>query len=185
MNFFAVLNSRVNNNAKIEALRGTVRYLRTENAYLKGQDLVRDIQSLPPLPEPITRQPTPELEPSRPSDPDSDSENEEDARRLQRPTLRSLATETKVLYRDVLRFSSSPRVVDLSDVNKRRAEALLRAQTKEVEGGDGDNGGKHAVGKFWMPRTKTPAHQVLERKIEAERLSQRVRGLLDKASAIA
>ncbi|KAJ8701829.1 hypothetical protein PTI98_000580 [Pleurotus ostreatus] len=169
---------------QIEALRGTVRYLRTENAYLKGQDLVRDIQSLPPLPEPITRQPTPELDPSRASDLDSDSDDE-DARRLQRPTLRSLTTETKVLYRDVLRFSSSPRVVDLSDVNKRRAEALLRAQTKEVERGDEDNEGKHAVGKFWMPRKKTPAHQVLERKLEAERLSRRVRGLLDKASAIA
>lgn len=145
---------------------------------------MRDIQSLPPLPEPITRQPTPELDPSRASDLDSDSDDE-DARRLQRPTLRSLATETKVLYRDVLRFSSSPRVVDLSDVNKRRAEALLRAQRKEVEIGDEDNGGKHAVGKFWMPRKKTPAHQVLERKLEAERLSRRVRGLLDKASAIA
>ncbi|KAF9488647.1 dynactin [Pleurotus eryngii] len=169
---------------QIEALRGTVRYLRTENAYLKGQDLVRDIQSLPPLPEPITRQPTPELDPSRASDLDSDSDHDEDARRLHRPTLRSLATETKVLYRDVLRFSSSPRVVDLSDVNKRRAEALLRAQTKEVEIGDEDNEGNHAVGKFWMPRKKTPAHQVLERKLEAERLRRRVRGLLNKASAI-
>lgn len=145
---------------QIEALRGTVRFLRTENSYLKSQDLLNEIQALPPLPEPVSRLPTPELDPSGLSDSDdSDLDTLHTA-----PTLRSLTTETKLLYRDVIKFSSSPRVVDLSTLNARRAET--------------NNG------KIWMRKKETPAHQVWERKMEAERLSRRVRGLLDRASTI-
>ncbi|TFK42165.1 dynactin [Crucibulum laeve] len=145
---------------QLEALRGTVRFLRTENSYLKGQDLLRQIESLPLLPEPVSRMTTPPLDPSGLSDTDdSDSESPRPP-----PTLRSLATETKMLYRDVIKFSSSPRVVDLSALNAKRAEAK--------------------GGKVWMPRNKTPAHHVLERKMEAERLSRRVHGLIDRASAL-
>ncbi|KAJ7774997.1 dynactin [Mycena metata] len=146
---------------QIDALRGTVRYLRTENSYLKGQDLLREIEALPPLPEPISRVATPPLDPSTLSD--SDDSDSEDRPRSP-PTLRSLATETKILYRDVINFSSSPRVVDLSALNAKRAQA---------------NGGR-----VWMPKKSMPAHQVWERKLEAERLSRRVRGLLDRASFI-
>ncbi|KAJ7605055.1 dynactin [Mycena polygramma] len=146
---------------QIDALRGTVRYLRTENSYLKGQDLLREIEALPPLPEPISRVPTPPLDPSGLSD--SDDSDSEDRPRSP-PTLRSLATETKILYRDVIKFSSSPRVVDLTALNAKRAQA---------------NGGR-----VWMPKKSMPAHQVWERKMEAERLSRRVRGLLDRASVI-
>lgn len=143
---------------QINALRGTVRYLRTENSYLKGQDLLREIEALPPLPD-RTRQPTPPLDPSTASDSDSDSELPDSP-----PTLRDLATETKMLYRDVIKFSSSPRVIDLSALNAKKAEA----------------NGK----RLWMPKKQTPAHQVWERKMEAERLSRRVHGLLERASAI-
>ncbi|KAJ7082516.1 dynein associated protein-domain-containing protein [Mycena crocata] len=145
---------------QIDALRGTVRYLRTENSYLKGQDLLREIEALPPLPEPISRVPTPPLDPSGLSDSeDSDS----DERPRSPPTLRSLATETKILYRDVIKFSSSPRVVDLTALNAKRAQA---------------------GGRVWMPKKSMPAHQVWERKMEAERLSRRVRGLLNRATII-
>ena len=149
---------------QIDALRGTVRFLRTENSYLKGQDLLREIDSLPPLPGTAARRPaTPPLEPSTISD--SDSETDHDGARLATPppriSLRALATETKLLYRDVIQFSSSPRIVDLSVVNAKRAEAKN--------------------GKVWMPKKKTPAHQVWQRKAEAERLSRRVQGLLDRA----
>ncbi|KAK0481445.1 dynein associated protein-domain-containing protein [Armillaria novae-zelandiae] len=132
---------------QIEALRGTVRFLRTENSYLKGQDLLREIKTLPPLPEPFARSPTPPLDPSGFSDTD-DSDSD---RSPSPPTLRSLTTETKLLYRDVIKFSTSPRVVDLSAIN------ALRAENK--------SGGK-------------------ERKLEAERLSRRMMGLLDRASAV-
>lgn len=145
---------------QIDALRGTVRFLRTENSYLKGQDLLREIQSLPPLPVPLNRIPTPPLDPSGLSDTD-DSETESPS---PPPTLRSLTTETKQLYRDVIRFSSSPRVVDLSTLNLKRAESK--------------------AGKVWLPKKQTPAHQVWERRMEAERLSRRVQGLLDRASLI-
>lgn len=126
-----------------------------------GQDLLREIQTLPPLPEPIVREPTPPLDPSGLSDSD-DSDSEP----LTPPTLRSLATETKLLYRDVIKFSSSPRVVDLSALNAKRAEA------------------KTTGGKVWLPRKKMPAHQVQQRKMEAERLSRRVQGLMDRASTL-
>ncbi|KAJ7194752.1 dynactin [Mycena pura] len=149
---------------QLDAFRGTVRYLRTENAYLKGQDLLREIEALPPLPEPISRVPTPPLDPSGPSDSDSDTDSEDTPRSP--PTLRALATETKLLYRDVIKFSSSPRVVDLSALNAKRAQA---------PGG----------GRAWIPKKNMPAHHVWERKMEAERLSRRVRGLLDRASLVA
>ncbi|KAG1758451.1 dynein associated protein-domain-containing protein [Suillus occidentalis] len=147
---------------QIEALRGTVRFLRTENSYLKGQDLLKEIQALPHLPEPISRIRTPPLDPSGQSDTD-----ESDTEHLPAPpTIRSLATETKVLYRDVIKFSSSPRVVDLSALHAKRAESDCKG------------------GKMWMRRKASPAQQVLDRKVEAERLSRRVRGLLDRANAL-
>ncbi|PPR02344.1 hypothetical protein CVT24_011688 [Panaeolus cyanescens] len=145
---------------QIDALRGTVRFLRQENMYLKGHDLLREIESLPHIPAPVSREPTPPLVNSG----NSETEESDDEDVVARPTLHSLATETKKLYRDVMKFSSAPRVVDLSDLNARRAEAKS--------------------GKVWMPRKMTPAHQVLERKKEGERLSRRVNGLKQRASAL-
>jgi len=127
---------------------------------LKGQDLLREFHALPPLPEPVSRLPTPPLEPSSLSDSD-DSDSDAPDTPL---TLRSLATEIKLLYRDVIQFSSSPRVVDLSSVNAKRGEAHN--------------------GKIWIPKKKNPIHQVWERKMEAERLSRKVRGLLDRTSSL-
>jgi dynactin 1 len=86
-------------------------------------------------------------------------------RRKRNPTtLRALATETRLLYRDVMRFSSSPRVVDLTALNKNRT-----------------GGGS---GRGWVPKKKTPAAQVLERKMQAEKLGRRVQGLLERASVL-
>ncbi|KAG6808438.1 hypothetical protein H0H93_016926, partial [Arthromyces matolae] len=143
---------------QIDALRGTVRFLRSENSYLKSHDVLKEIESLPPLRVSISRTSTPPLVPSGNSDTD-DSDPESHP-----PTLRSLAAETKHLYRDVIKFSSSPRVVDLSHLNSKRAEAK--------------------GGKVWLPKKQTPSYQVLERKMEGERLSRRVQGLLDRASII-
>ena len=131
-----------------------------ENMYLKGHDLLREIETLPPLPLSVRHTPTPPLIPSGDSDTDdSDSELPSTP-----PTLFSLATETKQLYREVMKYSSSPKVVDLTVLNTKRAEAKS--------------------GKVWLPRKKYPAQQVLDRKIEGERLSRRVHGLLERASAL-
>ncbi|KAF5355284.1 hypothetical protein D9758_006088 [Tetrapyrgos nigripes] len=147
-----------------EALRCTIKFLRTENAYLKGHDLLREIQSLPLLAEPIPPPPTPPLDPSGLSDTDSDTESESDRGPSTPPTFRSLVVESKMLYKDVIRFSSSPKLVDLSELNKKRAEVP----------------GK----RVWIPRKMMPAQQVLERKMQAERLSRRVNGLIERANAI-
>lgn len=131
-----------------------------ENTYLKGHDLLREIESLPPLVKPALRTPTPALDPSGNSDTE-DSDMDEPSTK---PTLFSLATETKKLYRDVMKYSSSPKVVDLSVLNAKRAAAKS--------------------GKVWLPRKTMPAQQVLERKREGERLSRQVHGLLERASAL-
>ncbi|TFY71856.1 hypothetical protein EVG20_g1162 [Dentipellis fragilis] len=99
---------------QLEAFRGAVRFLRMENSYLKGQDLLKELQELPPLPAPAPREPTPPLDPSGLSDTDDSDSDMEPAPPT---TLRALATERKALYRDVIRFSSSPRLVDLSAMN--------------------------------------------------------------------
>lgn len=142
---------------QLESFRGAVRFLRMENSYLKGNDLMREIEELPPLPETKHRLPTPLLDASGLSDTDeSDTES-----KYKVPSVRSLATETKTLYREVIKFSSTPRVVDLST-------------TKTSQGG----------GKGWVPRKKTPTYQVWERKTQAERLNRRVQGLLERTSAM-
>ncbi|OBZ68564.1 Dynactin, isoform [Grifola frondosa] len=147
---------------QIDALRGTVRFLRTENSYLKGQDLLREIESLPPLQEPVAREPTPPLVTSTLSD-SEDSDFDEPP--SSPPTLRTLAAESKLLYRDVIKYASSPRVVDLSALRSKRADG-------------------HTATKGWMPRKKTPAYQVWERKMEGERLGRRVQGLLQQTNIV-
>lgn len=95
---------------------------------------------------------------------ESDIDTEEQPPHRSAPTLFSLSSETKRLYRDVMRYSSAPKVVDLSALNARRAEAK--------------------GGKVWIPKEKMPSQQVLKRKMEGERLSRKVHGLLERASAL-
>ncbi|KAI9454911.1 dynein associated protein-domain-containing protein [Lactarius psammicola] len=150
---YCILNSQ-----QLESFRGAVRFLRMENSYLKGNDLMREIDELPPIPETRHRLPTPPLDTSGLSDTDdSDTESNHKV-----PSVRSLAMETKSLYKEVIKFSSMPRVVDLSTM-------------KTNQGG----------GKGWVPRKKTPTYQVWERKTQAERLNRRVQGLLERTSAMA
>ncbi|KAL1950983.1 hypothetical protein VTO73DRAFT_132 [Trametes versicolor] len=146
---------------QIDALRGTVRFLRGENSFLKGQDLLKEIEALPELAEPFSREPTPPLVPSTLSDSDSDSDDEP----RPPPTLRDLAVESKLLYREVIKYTTSPRIVDLS---------VLRAKREDGSG----------AAKAWMPRKKTPAYQLFERKMQGERLGKRLKGLLEMTSHI-
>lgn len=103
--------------------------------------------------------------PSTLSDSDSDSDDEPRGP----PTLRDLAVESKLLYREVIKYTSSPRVVDLS---------VLRAKREGAPGAGG-------AAKGWMPRKKTPAYQLFERKMQGERLGKRLKGLLEMTSHIA
>ncbi|KAG8983164.1 hypothetical protein FRB90_006256 [Tulasnella sp. 427] len=136
---------------QIENLRGTIRFLRSENSYLKGQDLLREIYALPDLPEYIP--PTPPLSPSSstaPSSPDIDS----------KPTMRSLATETKVLHREVMHYASNIRVIDLSTVNAKK-------------------------GKGWVPQRVSPIGQLWEQRAEGEKLARRVKSLMERTGSLA
>ncbi|KAH9082254.1 dynein associated protein-domain-containing protein [Lactarius deliciosus] len=144
---------------QLESFRGAVRFLRMENSYLKGNDLMREIDELPPLPETRHRLVTPPLDTSGLSDTDESDTETESSHKV--PSVRSLAMETKSLYKEVIKFSSTPRVVDLSTMKT----------------GQGS-------GKGWVPRKKTPTYQVWERKTQAERLNRRVQGLLERTSAI-
>ncbi|KAH9996492.1 dynein associated protein-domain-containing protein [Russula vinacea] len=97
---------------QLESFRGAIRFLRMENSYLKGNDSLRELDELPPLPVPTSspRLPTPPLDASGLSD--TDESDTETTPKI--PSVRSLRTETKALYREVIKFSSTPRVVDLS-----------------------------------------------------------------------
>lgn len=116
------------------------------------------------------------------------------------PTGLSLAAETKLLYRSVIKFSSSPRVVNLSEVNERRLEASRRVQQREKQG-QGGKGSKEQsqaqnceaardedkgarAGGVWMPRRKMPVQYVLERKMEGERLARRITGLVERVNTV-
>ncbi|KAJ3484582.1 hypothetical protein NLI96_g5543 [Meripilus lineatus] len=158
---------------QIEALRGTVRFFRSENAYLKSQDLLREIGSLPPLQDPFDREPTPPLVPSHPQDSDSESDDPKPP-----PNLRTLAAESKLLYRDVIKFTSSPKVVDLSVLRRKRKE-----ESGSVGSGENSRSGT-PYQRGWISKKKTPAFQVLERKLEGERLGRRVQGLLERTNAL-
>ena len=151
-----------------------MRFLRNENSFLKGQDLLKEIEalpelrvspSLPPLP------PTPPLVPSSLSDSDTDSDGD-DAPRTPR-TLRDVAVESKLLYREVIKYAASPRLVDLSVLHK-----APRAD------GDAEAGAKTTT-KPWLPRKKTPAYQLFERRMQGERLGRRLKGLLEATSHMA
>ncbi|KAI0307655.1 dynein associated protein-domain-containing protein [Multifurca ochricompacta] len=145
---------------QLESFRGAVRFLRMENSYLKGNEFMAEIDELPPLPKPSPRLQTPPLDASGLSD--TEESDTEAIQNRKVSSVRSLRTETKVLYREVIKFSSTPRVVDLSTI-------------KTSDGGS----------KGWIPRKKTPIYQVWERKAQAERLNRRVQGLLERTSAAA
>ena len=157
--FLSHLLIRVLNSQQLESFRGAVRFLRMENSYLKGDYSMRELGELPPLAVPTSRPrlPTPPLDESGLSDTDeSDAESSP-----KDPSVRTLTTETKALYREVIKFSSTPRVVDLS-------------ARKTDEGNT----------KAWIPKKKTPTYQVWERKAQAAHLSRRVQGLLERTSAM-
>lgn len=198
-----------------------------ENPYLNGQDLLRDIQTLPPIPQSrprLAQNLTPLLDPlglSDTDDEDNDTEGEFEGPKADSTSSHkvkvkvkpkpnnqvkdiavspSLPTETKQLYRSVIRFSSSPHIVNLSEVNKRRLEASRRVQQREKQeqGGKGsekqsqaqngeaarDEGEGARAGGVWMPRWKMPVQYVLERKMERERLSRRIIGLVERVNAV-
>jgi dynactin 1 len=217
---------------QIESLRRAVRFLRTENGYLKGQEMLKEIQSLPSLRSTIgsdgysygysegaqgqgydaPRTPSltadsgssdideddgetsPRASVSRaakwtqankgrdddkgavskggPRDRDKQgklgkgtkpsnhantlidgiTQSNYSTRSSAKPSLQALTTESKILYRELLEYSVSPKLVDLAALEEERKRG-------------------------WMPQKKTTAYLLWERKRVGERLKQHVDGL--------
>ncbi|KAI5478786.1 dynactin [Pseudohyphozyma bogoriensis] len=90
---------------QIDSLRGAVRFLRSENSYLKSQDLLAELEHLPSYSLPPSAPTAPAGVPSPPG------------RTLPHDPValrQSFATESKLLLREARLLSSTPRVVDLS-----------------------------------------------------------------------
>ena len=161
--------------SEIDALRGTVRFLRSENLYLKGQDLVRSLHTLPPLPD---------LVPSGEDSSEDGSEIDESGFSPPTPSpvtsksIRELDTASKVLYRDLLTFSSSPRVVDLSPLNS-------RSTSVKIPNGNAGHQPDSKRSRGWLPQKNLPHHQLWQRSLEAEELHERLQGLNERAILIA
>lgn len=133
-----------------------MRFLRNENSFLKGQDLLREIESLPVLPVHEPRLPTPELVASGSDSEDSDSDGPG------KPvSLLTLTAQSKLLYREVIKFSSSPKVVDLTAGRPKDGNA-----------------------RGWVSKKKTPAYQVWERRMEGEKLTRKLGSLQERTSSI-
>ncbi|KDN40672.1 hypothetical protein RSAG8_08001, partial [Rhizoctonia solani AG-8 WAC10335] len=180
----------------IESLRGAVRFLRHENSYLKSQDLLRELNALPPLgnkPSPVSlprvprtatrpiaiiRPPSPASEVSEeeylmePIHDEYDTEGSEEEESL--PSPHTLATESKLLYRDLLSFAARPRVVDLS-IRTRQ----LQPEPEPQE----ENGNEEEENVRWT-RELLPHEQLDARRRESKALGRRVRGLAERASQL-
>ena len=98
---------------KINSLRSAVRFLRSENSYLKSQDLLADLDALPTYELP----PTPPLTPEPLSDDEILSPNL--SRTTRKPSalpVQSFAARSKLLLREAGLISATPRLVDLSQI---------------------------------------------------------------------
>ncbi|BGP35932.1 hypothetical protein JCM10296v2_007784 [Rhodotorula toruloides] len=140
---------------QITSLRSAIRFLRGENAYLKSQDLLDDLDKLPSY----ELLPTPPLtpEPHEPSD---------DSFRLP-PDPKSLAHSFSVRSKQLLReaglVSATPRLVDVSHV------APLGADGK----------------KAWRPVRRDPRKQLWAEKERARVLERKVKLLWEERPALA
>ncbi|QRW00779.1 Dynein associated protein [Ceratobasidium sp. AG-Ba] len=195
---------------QIESLRGAVRFLRHENSYLKSQDLLRELHALPslasriPPPTPLpARRPTvtrPRSPASSVSDPELDrgshSETEsEESLESPPPSPRTLVTESKLLYRDLLSFAARPRVVDLSAVSKPspkplpspKPEGEIETTEKPVEEKPQSPAlpNQPQTGRRgWVRQHLMPAQQLAMRRAESQQLERRVRGLAERAGQL-
>lgn len=104
---------------QVENLRMAIRYLRRENALLKGKDMYRDLKLLPSLSylSPPAED-VPELEPSSPGSPSSSSDDGHSV--LLTPSKHTVEMESKLLWQEVSEWTSAPKIVDISQVNTRQ-----------------------------------------------------------------
>ncbi|GAA5932529.1 hypothetical protein JCM1841_000239 [Sporobolomyces salmonicolor] len=147
---------------QITSLRSAVRFLRSENSYLKSQDLLADLDSLPsyalPPTPPFTPEPSSDEDDSVPSPPLSRL-----SKKLATLPAESFATQSQQLLREARLVSATPRLVDLSQI------APLGAKGK----------------RGWQPAQRDPRNQLWAEKERARELERKVKLLWDARPAAA
>ncbi|KAI7878238.1 hypothetical protein K492DRAFT_133006 [Lichtheimia hyalospora FSU 10163] len=94
------LNEIADMQTHMETLKAGIRYLRAENAYLKSCDLSRSL-NLETLPAPVAPNDT-------------------------RDTIRAIATESRILLKDMRRVGATPKVVSLADHKSGQWQSIKR-----------------------------------------------------------
>lgn len=127
---------------QIEALRSAIRFLRNENSLLKSKDLYEDVRMLPPLRSLPDVPAVPELVEDGGSDVESEGPVTPKPRTPKTPksplvknanTRQALDTETKLLYRELAKFSAAPRIVDLSGFDGKGPAWRSRKNSPEAQ----------------------------------------------------
>lgn len=111
----------------METLKAGIRYLRAENAYLKSCDLTRSL-NLETLPAPVA----PIKEEEQQDDDDNEEEENDESSNDKidhvdtRDTLRAIATESRILLKDMRRVGATPKVVSLADHKSGKWQSIKR-----------------------------------------------------------
>ncbi|GAA6042719.1 hypothetical protein JCM8097_005546 [Rhodosporidiobolus ruineniae] len=143
---------------QVTSLRSALRFLRSENSYLKSHDLLSTLDSLPTYSLP----PTPPLTPEPPSDSD-DSPSDRRSAFLSPPSpvklpAAAFATRSKLLLREARLLSATPRLVDVSQIAPVSADGR----------------------KSWQPARRDPRNQLWAEKERARQLERKMRVLMQE-----
>ncbi|GAA5828534.1 hypothetical protein JCM11251_000839 [Rhodosporidiobolus azoricus] len=144
---------------QITSLRSALRFLRSENSYLKSQDLLTSLDVLPTYSLP----PTPPLTPEPPSDSEDEPPTSRSLAPLQPVKLapQAFATKSRLLLREARLLSATPRLVDVSSIPPVGA------------------GGT----KAWQPAKRDPRNQLWAERERARALERKMQALLQSRPA--
>lgn len=178
---------------QVENLRSAVRYLRNENALLKSRDLYTDLKALPPIRYRSATSTTtvhgtgtsavpsdetvPGLDESSLDSPSSDTSSLPPLTPSPRPTRHALETESKLFYKEIARYHSRPKIVDLSSTYapSEAADGDAFQETNVIGSSQG-----HA----WRSRRKMPDTQIWEFRRDERELEKRLEGLKGRMRAL-
>ncbi|SNX85167.1 related to Dynactin 1 [Melanopsichium pennsylvanicum] len=165
---------------RLEALKGVLKHLRHENAVLKGNSLISQMDALPALVR--RREVAQQVEGVRKSGNESETKKiGEPVKRgaSQRPRSRaadgSARSEAKKIYYTALQTLALSSVVDLSPVTSKKAQMADKA-------GDGEGLGSKSLGRPWLPYHKQPEVQLLQQAQTRARLLKQLTSLSERLS---
>lgn len=147
---------------QINSLRAALRFLRSENSFLKSQDLLSTLDALPSYDLP----PTPPLTPE-PSDLDDDDALPSPSRSLL-PTppialpLQAFQTQSRLLLREARLLSATPRLVDVSTTFTSPSSSATGTAPKRA----------------WQPAKRDPQNQLWAEKERARELKRKMERLM-------